>query len=90
MRARRSRCGPAILLALLLCSSQAWGLTDEEMFRDFRFRFITPGARAVAMGGAFASVADNATAGDPTPGGDGWIYSTTSKLWADHADYLDR
>ncbi|MCH8921590.1 MAG: prepilin-type N-terminal cleavage/methylation domain-containing protein [Planctomycetes bacterium] len=34
---------------------------------------------------------DNATAGDLTPGGGGWIYSTTSsKFWVDHADYFDR
>ena len=36
-------------------------------------------------------VAINATTGDLTPGGGGWIYSTTSsKFWADHADFLDR
>ena len=34
---------------------------------------------------------DNATPADLTPGGGGWIYSTTSsKFWVDHADYLDR
>ena len=36
-------------------------------------------------------VAIDATPGDLTPGGGGWIYSTTSsKFWVDHPDYFDR
>jgi prepilin-type N-terminal cleavage/methylation domain-containing protein len=38
-----------------------------------------------------AIAAGNATAADLTPGGGGWIYSTTSsKFWVDHVDYFDR
>lgn len=44
-------------------------VTDEELFREFLFRPITPGARALGMGGAFAAVADDATAAWANPAG---------------------
>jgi len=44
-------------------------LTDEETFREFRFNFVNPGARALGMGGAFAAVADDATAAQANPAG---------------------
>src|SRR6185436_2563794 len=47
----------------------ARALTDEEILRDFRFNFNTPGARAMAMGGAYVGVADDATAADANPAG---------------------
>ncbi len=60
----------ALLLALAVSGSgNAWGLTDEEIFRDFRFQFITPGARAMAMGGAFTSIANDPTAAVTNPAG---------------------
>jgi len=58
---------PVVLLLLLLSSGSAWGLTDEEIFRDFRFNFVNPGARAVGLGGAFIAAADDATAAEANP-----------------------
>jgi long-subunit fatty acid transport protein len=59
----------SLLGLVLLSPGAAWALTDEEIFRDFRFQFITPGARATAMGGAFTSIADDATAAATNPAG---------------------
>lgn len=61
----------AMLSALLVCSNSAtvWAVTDEEIFRDFRFNFINPGARSLGLGGAFISIADDATAAVANPSG---------------------
>lgn len=50
-------------------SRGARALTDEEMFRDFRFHFPVPGARAMSLGGAFVGIADDATAAEANPAG---------------------
>jgi len=55
-----------LLLAATL-ASQAGAVTDEEIFRDFRFNFANPGARALAMGGAFIAIANDATAAQANP-----------------------
>jgi hypothetical protein len=59
----------------------AWGLllfsisiplvaqTDEAIFRDFRFDFSTPGARANGMGRTFVGLSDEATAAYNNPAG---------------------
>ncbi|MCP3980514.1 MAG: hypothetical protein GY716_14525 [bacterium] len=62
---------PAILaLAIaLVMVPPAWSLTDEEAFRDLRFNFINPGARSLALGGAFIGLADDATAAQANPAG---------------------
>jgi len=44
-------------------------LTNEEVFSQFQFNFITPGARATALGGAFIGLADDATAVESNPAG---------------------
>jgi hypothetical protein len=44
-------------------------ITDEEVFRTFRFNFVNPGGRAGAMGGAFVGIADDATAAAANPAG---------------------
>lgn len=46
-----------------------WSQTDETIFREFRFDFSTPGARANAMGRAFVGLADEATAAFNNPAG---------------------
>jgi len=56
----------AVLLLFLACSN-AWAITDEEIFRDFRFNFINPGARALSLGGAFIAAADDTTAIEANP-----------------------
>jgi long-chain fatty acid transport protein len=49
--------------------SSALALNNEEVFSQFQFNFITPGARAMAMGGAFIGLADDATATASNPAG---------------------
>lgn len=58
-----------LLLVLLAAAGPAWALTDEEVFRNFRFNLINPGARSLAMGGAFIALADDATAAQANPAG---------------------
>jgi len=55
-----------ILLAAVLVTP-ATAVTDEEIFRDFRFNFANPGARALAMGGAFIAIANDSTAAQANP-----------------------
>lgn len=50
-------------------ATPAGALTDEEVFRTFRFNFANPGGRALAMGGAFIGIADDATAAAANPAG---------------------
>lgn len=47
----------------------AGALTSDDIFASFQFNFITPGARATAMGGAFIGLADDATAAATNPAG---------------------
>src|SRR5262245_33611693 len=56
-----------VLISALLTASAAFPVTDEEIFRNFRFNFQNPGARALAMGGAFIAIADDATAAQANP-----------------------
>jgi len=56
-------------LALAIVPSSAWALTDEEVFRELRINRINPGARSLALGGAFVSLADDATAARANPAG---------------------
>lgn len=59
-----------IIVGFIGCfSSPVCALTDEEAFAQFQFNFMTPGARATAMGGAFIGLADDATAADTNPAG---------------------
>ncbi|MDB4324743.1 outer membrane protein transport protein [bacterium] len=44
-------------------------MTDEEIYRKFRFNLVNPGARSMAIGGAFLSLADDATAAQANPAG---------------------
>ena len=43
-----------VITVIVLCGvGDVLALTDEEIFREFRFNLISPGARARGMGGAF-------------------------------------
>lgn len=61
--------------ALALCASFAClassgaAQTNMENFAQFRFNFNNPGARATGIGGAFMSIADDATASEANPAG---------------------
>ena len=54
---------------LLIYSTNVFAITDEELFRNFQFSFVNPGARSGAMGGAFIGLADDATAAEANPAG---------------------
>ena len=77
----RIRSAQLLLLALILGVQPAWGLTDEEVFRDLRFNLTNPGARSLALGGAFISLADDATAAQANPAGLGFL--RTSEFFAE-------
>lgn len=57
------------LILMISWGSPAGAVTDEEIFRDLRFNFINPGGRSLGMGGAFISIADDATAAQANPAG---------------------
>jgi len=70
----RSACLALALIALVLtASTPLFAITDEENFRDFRFNFINPGARALGLGGAFVAMADDSTATLANPAGLVWL-----------------
>lgn len=71
MRHPRGRLRPVAAAALLLAVSSVpvRALTDEEIFRDFQFNLVNPGPRAMGLGGAFAGIADDATAVQTNPAG---------------------
>ena len=59
----------AIGAALLATASSAFAITDEEGNASLQFNFSAPGARSLAMGGAFIGLADDATAAFSNPAG---------------------
>lgn len=59
----------AAALVVLFSASISFAVTDEEIFRAFSLNLSTPGARAIAMGGAFIGLADDATAAETNPAG---------------------
>jgi long-subunit fatty acid transport protein len=63
--------GTSIALLLVSCFAvrPAWGQSNERIYEDLDFRFVTPGARAVAMGKTFIGLADDATAAVSNPAG---------------------
>jgi long-chain fatty acid transport protein len=58
-----------VIVVSLVAAPAARAITDEEIFRQMRFNFINPGARALGLGGAFIAVADDATAAQANPAG---------------------
>src|SRR5437867_10481069 len=80
-RRRISLAGIALLLAFSR-AIPAWALTDEDTLRQFHFNFTSPGARSLGMGGAFAAVADDATAVQANPAG--LMYVTTPEFFLEY------
>ncbi|HEX7573515.1 MAG TPA: outer membrane protein transport protein [Bacteroidota bacterium] len=70
---RTSRKSLTYALALSIAAScivaGALAQTNTENFAQFRFNFNNPGARATGIGGAFMSIADDATASEANPAG---------------------
>ncbi len=59
----------AVALALLVASGSALAITNDENNANLPFSFSNPGARSLAMGGAFLGAADDATAAYTNPAG---------------------
>ena len=57
------------MAAAIALPTAGLAVTDEEIFRDFRFNLANPGARSLGLGGAFIAVADDATASLSNPSG---------------------
>ena len=58
-----------ILADVCLSLSPSMAQTNTENFAQFKFNFNNPGARATGVGGAFISIADDATAAEANPAG---------------------
>jgi long-subunit fatty acid transport protein len=59
----------ALLVALALAPAAALAITNDEVNRGLQFNFSNPGARSLALGGAFTGLADDATAAYANPAG---------------------
>jgi long-chain fatty acid transport protein len=57
------------LVILLLSCGFVVAQTNERIYEELDFRFVTPGARAISMGKAFVGLADDATAAYSNPAG---------------------
>ena len=66
---RRTRLVHALVAALILVPISASAITDDELNRGLQFNFSNPGARSLAVGGAFTGLADDATAAYANPAG---------------------
>ncbi len=62
----RRLCAPSVLAVLALIAGPAAG---QEQPVTFEFSFSNPGARSMGLGGAFAALADDATAAFANPAG---------------------
>lgn len=56
-------------LLLLLVAGAARAQTDNPSYANLQFNLTNPGARSLALGGAFAALADDATAAYANPAG---------------------
>jgi long-subunit fatty acid transport protein len=67
----RERRAPAVLLAAIVAALVAGGAEAQpQLFGNrFNFNFSNPGARSLGFGGAFAALADDATASYANPAG---------------------
>ena len=59
----------AVSVGLLATSGSALAISNNEANANIPFSFATPGARSLAMGGAFLGAADDATAALANPAG---------------------
>ncbi len=68
MNVWREMCLSVLFLAVV-DSAAAYAQASVEVNARIQFDFINPGARSLALGGAFTAVADDATAGFTNPAG---------------------
>ncbi len=69
MTLRTIRPALALLAALVAGGLPALGQSNDEIQTGAQFNFSTPGARSLALGGAFLGLADDATAAYANPAG---------------------
>ena len=65
----RERVRVRVVLILFLIAGNLFAQSNERVYEELDFRFVTPGARAVAMGKTFVGLADDATAAYSNPAG---------------------
>jgi long-chain fatty acid transport protein len=65
----KSRIGFALCAFLIVATSLSAQNTDLEALSGLKFNFGNPGARSLAMGGAFIGLADDASAAESNPAG---------------------
>lgn len=86
-------CRPALTLAFALIGSGAFALSDTDFQGALNYDFRPPGARSLAMGGAFTALADDATASLVNPAGLSQLkkmeFSFAAKAWTNdlHLDW---
>ncbi len=78
------------LLLLLAVAGGSRGQTNEEINAGLQFSFAPPGARSLAMGGAFTGLADDATAAFANPAGLIWLTRSEVSLEGRHRTYATR
>lgn len=71
VKARRPLIG--VLCLLILCAGGALAQTNDEVFAGLQLSLIPPGARSLALGGAFIGRSDDATAAYSNPAGLLWL-----------------
>lgn len=59
----------AVVVSIVLSSAALAQNTDIEALAGIQFNFANPGARSLAMGGAFLGLADDASAAEANPAG---------------------
>src|SRR5918993_4264343 len=70
MRSQRSSWVAGAVLAIgTIVPGTAFAQVNVEAMQGVQFDFLAPGARSLAMGGAFVAVADDATAALSNPAG---------------------
>ncbi len=79
-----------MVFLLLGIAGQSRGQTNEEIGAGLQFSFAPPGARSLAMGGAFAGLADDATAAFANPAGLIWLTRSEVSLEGRHRTYATR
>ena len=66
---RRIACSICAAVVFTLAATSAFAQSNERVYEEYDFRFVTPGARAVGMGKTFTGLADDATAAFSNPAG---------------------
>jgi len=75
---------------LSLAANPAAAQTNDEINAGLQLSFAPPGARSLALGGAFSGLADDATAAYSNPAGLIWLSESEVSLETRHRTYRSR